>query len=70
MIARVTNYSATVATPTVTDRNLDSEYEPLIERVCLNWHDLDEISRQMRLIMKSGEYPLVVVFTPKKARSN
>ena len=69
MIARVTNYSATVTAPDIAERNLGGEYEPLLERICTSGHDLDEIIRQMRLIMKGGAYPLIVVFTPKKARS-
>ena len=66
MIARVRDYSATVSAPDIAERNLGGEYEPLLKRICTNGHDLDEIIRQMRLIMKGGAYPLITVFIPRK----
>ena len=67
MIARVTNYSATVSAPDIAERNLGGEYEPLLQKLCVCGRDFDDFAQQVRLAMKCGIQPLIVVFEPKRS---
>jgi hypothetical protein len=67
MIAKVKNYSTTLVTPDPGGCNLETEYAPLLQRVCLCGRDLDDVIQQVRLAMKCGLVPLITVFEPKRS---
>ena len=71
MIHRVQNYSVTLTTPDVCgDGSKEVVYDSLIEKVIVYSSDADEVRRQLYLILKCKERPLVVVFTPRRRKEN
>ncbi len=68
MIHKVGKYSVTLSTPDLGDGNAEVVYRPLVEVVCLNQSDVNDLSRKLKLMLLNGVKPLVTVFEPDKTR--
>lgn len=68
MIHKVRNYNATLTSPDTGEGALEVHYKPLIETVCHNQRDIEEITRKLRLILNGGVRPVVTIFEPRESR--
>ncbi len=68
MIHKIRNYSVTLTGPDVVwgDGSLEVRYRPLVERVYQSEKDVADITRSLRLVLRKGLKPVVVVFEPDK----
>lgn len=64
MIHRVEGYNLTLETPDTGYARREILYKAMKDTVCISPKDVDVISRKLKVMLKNGLNPLVVVFEP------